>query len=69
MYPNIRAELARQRITQAELAEKLKKNNHPLSLSQLSMKLNGKYDFTFPEAVAIRDILCPEMPLEEMFAV
>ena len=64
MYPNLRAEMARLKITASELAEKLGITN-----STFSLKLNGKSDFTLEEACKIKDSLGVDMPLEVLFAV
>ena len=69
MYPNLRAEMARKGITQKKLLLELFKEGVKISDSTLNLKLNGKNDFTFPEALAVKNVVCPEMPLEEMFAV
>lgn len=62
MYPNLRAEMARKRVTMTELAEHLH-----ITISTLSLKMSGKSDFTLKEAIAIRSFLGVEMDLRELF--
>jgi cyanate lyase len=62
LYPNCKAELARQDITLEMLAKVLGR-----SLTTVSLKLNGKYPLTLREAKAIKNFLKVDMPLEELF--
>ena len=62
MYPNLRAEMARYRITGAEIAELL-----GILPSTVSSKINGKTDFTLSEAVKIKEFLHTSLTLEELF--
>lgn len=64
MYPNLRAELARKGWTNGKLAELL-----DMAPSNLSPKLNGKFDFTLSEARKIKNLLGVEMSIDELFAV
>lgn len=64
MYPNVKAEMARNNVTLAVLA------NDPridCTISTLSLKLNGKAPLLFKEAVAIKELVRSELPLEELF--
>ena len=61
-YPNLNAELARQDITNNQLANAL-----GLAPSTVSQKKNGLYDFTLKEAKAIKKFLKIDTPLEELF--
>ena len=64
MYPNVEAEKARTKTTLAIMA------NDPrihCTVSTLSLKLTGKAPLSFKEAVAIKDILNSDLPLEELF--
>ena len=64
MYPNVEGEKARKKITLAMIA------NDPrihCTVSTLSLKLTGKAPLSFKEAVAIKDILNSDLPLEELF--
>lgn len=64
MYPNVDGEKARKKITLAMIA------NDPrigCTVSTLSLKLTGKAPLMFKEAVAIKDILKSDLPLEELF--
>lgn len=62
MYPNCKAELARQGINLETLAKVLGR-----TLTTVSQKLNGKYPLTLKEAKAIKNFLKVDMPLEELF--
>lgn len=67
MFPNLRAEMARKNITIRKLHELLNEIGVKISLSQLSLKLSGKYELTLPEADAIRNVLEIDIPLEVLF--
>lgn len=62
MYPNLRAEMARHGVTGGMLAQELN-----ITESTFSLKLNGKYDFTYAEAIAIKLVLKSDLTLEELF--
>lgn len=62
MYPNLEAELARARMTKKKLSEKL-----GITPSTLSLKLLGKSELSFYEAVKIKTILKVSIPIEELF--
>lgn len=62
MYPNVRAEMARRKITLEILATELGR-----PVPTLSLKLNGKSPLLFEEAVAIKKALGIDMTLEELF--
>lgn len=67
MYPNVRAEMARKRLTQKDVVSELQKRGFKMVVQTFSAKLNKKYDFTFREAIAIKDILGTDLPLEVLF--
>lgn len=67
MFPNLKAEMARNNITIRNLHEKLNASGVKISLSQLSMKLSGKYNLTLPEANAIRAVIGVDIPLDVLF--
>ena len=67
MYPNIRAEMARKGLTQKDLVDELQKRGFTMVVPTFSAKLNRKYEFTFAEAIAIKNILGTELPLEKLF--
>lgn len=67
MYPNVRAEFARKNLTLAKAVEELEKLGINMNVTTLSLKLNGKYPFTFNEAKAIKAITGAEIPLEKLF--
>lgn len=62
MYPNVEAELARARMTKKKLSEKL-----GITPSTLSLKLLGKSDLSFQEAIEIKKLLKVNIPIEELF--
>lgn len=62
MYPNLRAEMARRRVTGNDLANVL--NIRPATFSE---KMNGKSEFTFAEAQIIKAYLDTALPLEVLF--
>ena len=64
MYPEVRAEMARKNITLASIA---KDPRIDCTVSTLSQKFKGKYPILFREAVAVKDILNSDLPLEELF--
>lgn len=63
MYPNVRAEMARNNLILDDLSHEL-----GLTIPTISMKLNGKSPLTFAEAKKIKTALKTEMPLEQLFA-
>lgn len=63
VYPNLRAELARKKITLGELAYKLN-----MTLGTLSQKLNDKYPVMLNEAKRIKKIVGTDLPLEILFS-
>ena len=62
MYSFLRGEMFRAGVGVAELASRI-----GMSEKSLRNKLKGDTDFTWPEAVAIRDIVHPDMEMEELF--
>ena len=62
MYPNLKAELARKGWTAAYLAELLGRKP-----AYISTKMNGKYVFSLPEAIRIKQLLGVDMTIEELF--
>lgn len=62
MYINLEAEIRRKSLTRRELAKKLK-----ISLSTLSLKLNGKSPINLLLAKKIKNILEVDIPLEILF--
>ncbi len=63
MYRNLKAEMARKNINQKQLASMTN-----MSVSGLSLKMNGDTKFTFNDVIAIKKALGTELPLEELFA-
>ena len=55
MYPNVEAERIRAGLTLEPIAEEL-----GITVSTLSLKLNGKYPVTFNEAIKIKNIIARE---------
>ena len=62
MYPNVRAEIARNKLTLKVIAEQM-----GLALGTLSGKLNGKYPVTLNEAKQLKIILKSALSIEELF--
>jgi hypothetical protein len=62
MYPEVRAEMARKKISLDIIA-----NGLECTVSTASLKLNGKAPITLKEAVKIKSIVGSELPIEELF--
>lgn len=62
MYDNLRAEMARNRITVKQLSQVL-----GVSLKTASNRLSGKTDFTLNEALKINRELFPKCELDYLF--
>ena len=62
MFPNLEAEMARSKITQAKLAEILN-----ISPTTLSFKLNGKSTLSLKECVEIKKKVFPSKTLDFLF--
>lgn len=62
MYSFLRGEMIKAGISILSLSEKI-----GVAEKTLRNKLKGETDFTWPEAVAIRNIVRPEMGMEELF--
>lgn len=62
MYPNLRAELARKNWTVGYLASLL-----DISPSNMSLRMNGKMDFSLTEARSIKKWLGIDMTIDELF--
>lgn len=62
MYPNLEAEMARKKITQAKLAEIL-----GITPTTLSLKLNGKSSLSLKECVKIKKSAFPDKSLDYLF--
>ncbi|XZM32562.1 helix-turn-helix domain-containing protein [Clostridium perfringens] len=62
MYNNLEAELRRKKILRKDLAENLS-----LTIGTISQKLNGKAPITLKEALAIKNFLNVDIPLEKLF--
>lgn len=62
MYPNLEAEMARSKITQAKLAEIL-----GITPTTLSFKLNGKSTLSLKECVQIKKNAFPDKSLDYLF--
>ena len=67
MFPNVRAEIARNNLTLGDIVNELQKRGFTMVVPTLSAKLNKKYEFTLKEAKALKEILNTDLPLEELF--
>ena len=63
MYPNLRAEMARKKISVPELAEK-----SGIATTTMYDKLNGRSKVTLDDAYAIKKALDVDISIEELFA-
>ena len=62
MFPNLRAEMARQNLTAKDVAKIIGKTE-----KSARDKLSGKREFTYRETCSIRDAFFPETPIETLF--
>ncbi len=62
MFPNLEAEMARRKITQAKLAEILE-----VTPTTLSFKLSGKSTLSLKECVKIKNTVFPDKTLDYLF--
>jgi len=62
VFPNLKAEMARNNIKSMTLAEIL-----GISYDSVINKINGKTDFTRSEIFKIRDTLFPDLSLDYLF--
>ena len=67
MFPNLKAEMSRNGITQRDLVTALAEKGCKVCVATLSAKMTGKRGFSFAEVCAIKEILGTDMPLEELF--
>lgn len=63
MYNNLEAEMARIKMTQAQLAKEL-----GITATTLSLKLNGKSNLSLKECMKIKQVLGTELPVDYLFA-
>lgn len=63
MFPNLEAEMARKKMTQAKLADILK-----ITPTTLSFKLNGKSTLSLKECIEIKRKAFPDKTLDYLFA-
>ena len=67
-YPNLKAEIARSGLTYNEILERGKKDGRlDCTISTLSLKINGKAEFTLNESMALKEISGTDLPLNELF--
>ena len=64
MFPEVRAEMARKKITLFTIASDPRIGK---SIGTVSKMLNGEAPISFDEAVAIKEILKSDLPLEKLF--
>lgn len=63
MYPNLRKELQRKKISIAELAKQLE-----IAESTLNQKINGRREVNVYQAIKIKKAIGSDKPLEYLFA-
>jgi hypothetical protein len=68
MFPNFNAEYSRRGFTLEKLSEEMEKRGCKRTVPTLSQKLNGKYELTLNEAKALRDVVAPNMTIDELFS-
>ena len=67
-YPNLKAEIARSGLTYNEILERGKKDGRlDCTISTLSLKINGKAEFTLNESMALKEIIGTDLTLNELF--
>ena len=67
-YPNLKAEIARSGLTYNEILERGKKDGRlDCTISTLSLKINGKAEFTLNESMALKEIIGTDLSLSELF--
>lgn len=62
MYPNLRAEIARLNLTNAEVAKGIGRSE-----SQFSLKMSGKTGWTLADAFAVKKFLKTKLPIDVLF--
>lgn len=62
MLRNLSAEMARHGIAERDIAAEIEK-----SIRSVHDKINGKFSFSMPDAIRIRDRFFPGMTLEYLF--
>lgn len=62
MFPNLDAEMARNKITQVALAKMIS-----MTPGTLSLKLNGKAPLTLAECIKIRDCIDKSLKIDYLF--
>ena len=63
MFPNLYAEMARRKITQAHLAQKIGKNP-----TTVSLKLRGEAPLTLNECIEIKNVVDETLSVDYLFA-
>ena len=63
MYPNLEAEMARNKITQLAMAECI-----GVTPTTMSLKINGKAKMLLPECMKIKNRLFPNCSIDYLFA-
>jgi transcriptional regulator with XRE-family HTH domain len=58
-YQNLKAELTREGVSQAQVAD-----HFGMSTNNFNLKMNGRVPFTVPEIVEIREVFVPDATLD-----
>lgn len=67
-YPNLKAEIARSGLTYNDILKRGKEDGRlNCTISTLSLKINGKAEFTLSESVALKEIIGTDLSLNELF--
>ena len=64
MYPNVRAEFARKKLTLEAVSEQM-----GITIGTLSAKLRGLYPLTLNEAKKIKEIIGTNMTIDDLFEI
>lgn len=62
MYTNLEAEIVRKKLSKEVIANTIGK-----TYTTFTLKLNGKYSFTYDEALIIQESFFPECDLKTLF--
>lgn len=64
MYPTLKKEMRSHGVTLSQIARDPRINK---TVSTISLKLSGRYNLTYAEAITIKEIIGSDLPLEKLF--